>query len=152
MILVLAWAQKVLSWASTLLFPDFSHWIKEIAIFILLHPKGHLVKERLTHNICLHIELPSSEWIIDLGTYTPGCVASTLCVVFAFFFVFFSVFFFQIDLGTWDIISPTCNVFRGLLNLHFMSSISSWGVLLCRITWFFNIILKNTYVIAWFWK
>jgi len=51
-----------------------------------------------------------------------GRASNTWQCIFAFFLVFLSVFFFEYCLGTWNRISPLCNVFRVLLNHHSLSS------------------------------
>jgi len=57
--------------------------------------------------------------------HTRGCV-----------FVFSSVFFHETCHGTWNKISPLCNVFRGILNLHSLSFQVLTRCLLYQFTWF----------------
>jgi len=52
---------------------------------------------------------------------TLGVHNTYLQWVFAYFFIFFSVFFLENYVGTWKRISPLCYVFRGLSNIHSLS-------------------------------
>ena len=74
---------------------------------------------------------------------------------FPFFCCLLNVFLPRLDLGILGNISPTCNVFKVLLNignLHSMSSKTSMGCLAFWITWFCNKKTRNTYANVGFRK
>jgi len=82
---------------------------------------------------------------------TPGaCGTFFKCVFFFLFFVLFSVFFLNTCLGTWDRISLI--VMSPKVSWIFIPCLpnSSWGILICWITWFFNEIHQKHLSIAWF--
>ena len=81
---------------------------------------------------------------------TPGLRNVVLDCVFAIFLVFFSVFFLVLDS---EHISPLCNIFKGLLNLHPLSfQILMRCFVLRFFAWFCSELHQKHLIIDWFGK